>query len=496
MPEPNLLPPSGLHPHRSQFVIGPQTVTAQNSWLNHLLAPGLWLSYCPTLSVQMCTDANGSLWWLLGLAVSSAKVGEAPQAAIARTPTAHIPTLYSEWSGRWVLLGQDQLHLDASGLLGCFYGVDSNQNYWISSSPALLASILYPDNAPEVDARTLVYEQGISWFPPPQSRFLGIRRVLVSQTLQLSTGQVSPRSLMPPIDPDRRYDENLQILQTNLITTLKNLAALGEALWLGLTAGYDSRLMLALCWQAEIDVTLFTRISPRTAVADRVIPSELAQVCGFPHRIIRSKGYFPERNSLVDMHSAGHVSRGDAEPFIKGIRDGMAGIAFGGHGFAVASGFSNLRSLPPQMASSDIAARQIATVLREPVTSTALVGLQEWVDWARQYPQEHLDWRDRIFIEQRQAGWLSSKEQVYDLTPLQRFPILNSASNYATLLSFPEHQRLNSLLQEELIRRVMPKLLNYPFNAQDMQFSLWTMMKSLAGDAPKYFYRKVRSRMR
>ena len=495
MVKPNSFSSLNLHAHRSQFMIGPQTVVPQNYWLSHSLGSGLWLSHCPTLRVQLCNDADGSIWWLLGLAVSISKEEESPGAAIARTPTAEVPTLYSEWAGRWVLLGQNQLHLDASGLLGCFYGVDSQQNCWISSSPALLVSLLYPNGSPEADSRTLVYEQGISWFTPPRSRFFRIRRVLPSQTLQLSTGQVSPRPLMPPIEPNRSYEENLYRLKANLGTTLKNLAALGEPLWLGLTAGYDSRLMLALCCHTGIDVTLFTRISPRTTLADRVLPSKLAQTCGFPHNIIRSTRYFPERRSLVDIHTAGHVSEGDVEPFIKGIRDGMEGISFGGHGFAVASGFSSLRSLPEQMGSSEIAARQIAQVLREPETSTALAGLKEWLDWVYQYPQEHLDWRDRIFIEQRQAGWLSSKEQVYDLTPLQRFPILNASSNYTVLLSFPEQERLNSLLQKELISRIMPQLLNYPFNPKDSQFGFWTVITTLAGDAPGYLYRKMRSRM-
>ena len=254
--------------------------------------------------------------------------------------------------------------------------------------------------------------------------------------------------------------------------------------------------MLALCHCARVDVTLFTRIAPRTAIADRILPPQLARNCDYPHRIVRQTGYFPERRSLVDAHSAGHVSAGDAEPFIKGIRDGITRIAFGGHGFAVASGFSTLRSLPPQMGPSDSAARQIAQVLREPETSTAVAGLQDWLEWVRQHPQEHLDWRDRIFIEQRQAGWLSAKEQVYDMTPLQRFPILNSSHNYAVLLSVPGPQRLNSLLQAELIRRVMPQLCDYPFNPPDWTFSPWRAIASLSSDAPSYLYRKLKSRVR
>lgn len=88
--------------------------------------------------------------------------------------------------------------------------------------------------------------------------------------------------------------------------------------------------------------------------------------------------------------------------------------------------------------------------------STEVAGIREWLQWAIANPQEHLDWRDRFFIEQRQAGWLSSKEQLYDLTKLERFPILNAARNYALLLGLEESQRLGSLVQVELLRRLNP----------------------------------------
>ena len=196
--------------------------------------------------------------------------------------------------------------------------------------------------------------------------------------------------------------------------------------------------MLALCSHASVDVLPFTRISARTAVADRLLPPQLARDCGYAHTIMRHRQYFPDRAALVVEHSAGHVSPGDAEPFISGIRDGMEGISFGGHGFAVASGFSNLRLLPATVDDARVGAEQIARLFQEPLSSTAALGLQEWLEWVLDHPQEHLDWRDRFFIEQRQAGWLGAKEQLYDLGRLERFPILNSALNYSLLLGVPE----------------------------------------------------------
>ena len=169
-----------IQPHTRQFVIGPRCVEPSvsgidYSWQTISLGPNLWLSHCPHLKVEACRDADGQPWWVLGLAISSWNVGDTPSAAIARTSTAEVPALYPYWAGRWVLISADQLHLDASGLLGCFYGRDADQQVWVSSSPALLANLVLSGTDRTIDPRSLVYEQGISWFPPPRSRFLTLK---------------------------------------------------------------------------------------------------------------------------------------------------------------------------------------------------------------------------------------------------------------------------------------------------------------------------------
>ena len=134
-----------LYPHRRQFVIGPQAfdpnVPNAPAWKSHAIAENFWLSYSPTLPIQHCVDADGESWWLLGLAVSGWAEGDTPAAAIARTATSNVPDLYGHWAGRWLLIGHGQIHLDASGLLGCFYGSDADGNHWASSSPALMSSM-------------------------------------------------------------------------------------------------------------------------------------------------------------------------------------------------------------------------------------------------------------------------------------------------------------------------------------------------------------------
>jgi hypothetical protein len=211
---------------------------------------------------------------------------------------------------------------------------------------------------------------------------------------------------------------------------------------------------------------------------------------------IRSRRREHIRSSLVANHCAGHVSDGDAEPFLSGVRDSLDGISFGGHGFALASGFWKLRLLPACCDNPEFGAQRLARLFGEPLGSTATAGVRDWLEWALQHPHEKLDWRDRFFIEQRQAGWLSSKEQLYDLGGPERFPVLNAARTYALLLGLDEHQRLGSVVQVELMRRIAPELLRYPFNPPDRHFGIFRAFAIRARQDPLSVSRKVGKKLR
>lgn len=476
--------------HRRQFVIGSSPYLAQENWQNDRLSHNRWLSYCRDLRICRATDLDGVEWTLLGMAIETTSKIE-PQEAIAELSTTEVSDRYSGWAGRWLLVSDRQIHLDANGLLGCFYGEKSARDVWLSSSPVLLARILDTNLK---DDRVLVYGRGMAWYTPPRSGFKQIKRLLASQTINFITGEISPRPLMPEIDRDRCYEETITLIEDALVTTLQNLGKQQQPLYLGLTGGYDSRLMMAIAVKAGVNFTTFTRVAERMSFADRILPPKLAKQCGIAHIFLRNK--LPQeqqqrRRQLVRQHAGNNVSDGDAEPFVMGVRDKLKGISFGGHGMAIASGFHTLRQLSATFTSPEKGAVQIAQLFNEPADSSAVTGMTEWLIWVQQHPQQHLDWRDRFFLEQRQAGWLNNKEQVYDLTNLTRFPILNASRTYSLLLSIPEAKRLGSLVQVALLERLAPKLCQYPFNPADDKFNRWLRMAIATRDNPKYLYLKL-----
>ncbi|MDJ0843610.1 hypothetical protein [Crocosphaera sp.] len=484
-----------MRPHRRQFVLGSLSFKPYEDWFCQEIEPNLWISHCPDLRIGWTKDVNGVTWVLLGLAIESLLEKLDPLAEIAQTPTSNVPELYTTWSGRWLLVGNGEIHLDASGLLGCYYGIRDGQ-MWVSSSPVLLADILELNQASDIDSRFLQYETGISWFTPPLSPFHGIQHLLPSQVLNFRQQTIEPRPLMPTIDKNRSYEELLEAVKTSLMTILRRLSHISPQLWLGLTAGYDSRLMLVLSRMANIEVLTFTRKAGRTSIADLIVPPQLADECGYSHLFKTVGKEDISKKQLLLEHSGHNISQGDAEPFLKGVREGMTGISFGGHGFAIASGFAKLRTLSATFDDPDITAKEIAYLFQESDNSTATEGLKQWLAWVKKYPQKNLDWRDRFYLEQRQGGWLSTKEQVYDLAVLERFPILNCANIYCLLLSIKEEKRLGSLVQEELISQCMPEILKYPFNPDDSYFGIHEIINSKSWQLPAYISYKLTGKFR
>ena len=460
--------------HRRQFLLAPREVEIGGDWHRQPFGPSGLLYSCPALPIAQAQDSDGMPWLLLGRAIESDPKRPDALASVARAPTSEVPQLSRSWAGRWLLMSLSNIYPDASGLLGCFYHKDPDGGLWVSSSPALIARPAFATPPDIADDRRLVYEQGISWFPPPLSRFAGLRRLLPSQTLARASGQPEPYRWMPAIHPSSDEEALTAWLTEALRTVMARLAAaVGEPPWLGLTAGFDSRLMLTIALDAEIEVRPYTRLTERMAVADRVLPRLITRQTGLRHWIMpeaASRKAMKARRELLTRHAAGHVSDGDARPFLTGARDGMSGVTFGGHGFAIAGGFNDWRSFPERMPAPPEAAALLMRSMGEPPDSPAAAGLTEWFAWADAHPHPHLDWRDRLFLEQRQAGWLASKEQVFDLNRLERFPILNAATIYARILGLPAAQRLGSRLQQSLIEALRPELAKLPFNPSDRSF--------------------------
>ena len=277
--------------------------------------------------------------------------------------------------------------------------------------------------------------------------------------------------MLPAIGTEVDPDAIIEHIVNDLTVALAALPGLTEGpVWLGMTAGQDSRAILAIAASAGVPVRPFTRLTPRMSVGDRVLPPRLALKAGYQHVTVRDAPTPVARAAMFRDHSAGSVADGDALPFLSGVRDSLSGILVGGHGFAVATGHANWRSLPDSVPSPEAAARQFLRHIGEPAEAEAAPGLVAWFEWAARTPGGTLHWRDRLYLEQRHAGWLAAKEQVFEMQDVVRFPLLNCAALTAQFLLLPQAWRAAGGIQRAIINRCQPALANEPANPPDAAF--------------------------
>jgi len=429
--------------------------------------------------VASCTDADGVKWVLLGLATQTRADGLDPLADLAASTTAEVPRAYESWAGRWALIGDGELHLDATAQLTCHWLVDDDGQTWASSSPALAADLV-PERA--VTERDLRYERGLSWVVPPVGTVDGVSRLLASQVLNLSTGTTRWRRLVVAKDELGLGQDISGSAMAGFVEALGQAMArlpADQTRHLGLTAGADSRLVLAAAVAAGVDVGLHTRLAARMSVADRLLPPRLAAAVGLDHHHLRPGPTDPARLALARAHSAGHVADGDALPFAQGVRDHLRGIEMGGQGLGI--GKVKSRQLPAEIDDPDRLATVIADQAGEPTSSPNRAALALWLaavaeHEASQRPADRLDWRDRIYLEQRTAGWQAAKEQVYDLNHHERFFPINGARTIGLLLAIDPDRRATGRHRRDLIELAEPRLLAEPFNPPGSSFPRRTQL--------------------
>jgi hypothetical protein len=445
--------------HRRQFVIGPEPLRPYTDWLVRELPHGLYLTHCPTLPVA---DSEHGI--VLGLAIASDEKNDP-----------------DSWAGRWALLSGTTLGLDAGGLLGVFI-----RGRWLSSSPELLRTI-----APELPlpARRLRYGEEMDWFAPPDSGINGIGRLLPSQTIDIATGEVSSRALLAHVTP-KSHGDRVRALADRLVHTLNAVGEVYDEVLVPLSAGRDSRVVLAAAIAAGVEVSAYTFFLSHMKEIDRRLPPRLSASVGVRHFAITPGDVRPEIESLFDLHCAQHC--------VEANRPGLATRAIGwtignvavlpGNGFEVGR-CQYYGKLPPQ--------------LNEQVLETSVVfandprgrvGVREWARWIEDHP-EPLDWRDRFYIEQILGGWLSSTAQAGDLAGPETIWVANSRRFISELLQFPEPVRLKAFHQQAVLEALSPELARFPVNVGGSRTvaRLRQELRLLRSDRAHYFARRIRA---
>lgn len=200
----------------------------------------------------------------------------------------------NRFGGRWIIILYDGKHTkvihDACGLRQIFY-TRGDMGPWCASQPELIGELLgfkVDREADEFFRLQLACVDHEAWWPGNSSAYREIHYLLPNHYLDLDS--VSSHRYWPKRDcPSTPFDEGVEQVGQILRGTIK-AATHRFDLCLSLTAGYDSRCVLAACREFADQIPCST-VRLVGASADNLVDVEvarsLAERLGFKHDIIQ-----------------------------------------------------------------------------------------------------------------------------------------------------------------------------------------------------------------
>lgn len=474
--------PRGLAERRSpvelsdQFVLS-RTVAAPEGWTN--LTLGTWtLAHHPTLAVVSIDDDRGvQVGWLLGYPVTSD--GELLTTGSHVTLTAGVQPddLVGDIGGRFlaifIVTATPSIYPDACGSYSSVYCPVLEM---AASTPALI-----PYDTATTDRTELIEQLGIPWtnsmYPVGLTPRHGIHRLLPHHHLDLDRWVVDRHG--PNWRPSGTTTAEEAAHHIARITT-RNIGAIIERFpcYLPLTAGRDSRMLLACARQWTSDLELYTLDLPGLVGAnDRHVAAQIARTLGLEHHIVPN---LPARNEDLEiwMH---RIAYSVGEP--RGWQATTARRTLDTNRVRLAANIGDIarRAYATPADSSDSVItpdRLVVHALRHRGTLTAgqaaasaspviLEQLEHWIDQAG--TTDALQLLDMFYLENRIGSWAGVFPYADYYGPgFTIFPMCHR-DVVANMMEVPHHVRQEGSLLVEVTRQAWPELLAWPFNAPTRQ---------------------------
>jgi hypothetical protein len=304
------------------------------------------------------------------------------------------------------------------------------------------------------------------FFPADLTAAPGIRRIVPNHVLDLATWSAARHH---PTAPHREAEED-EI--PHLVATVHRVlgrqiaAVLAECGggYLGLTAGHDSRRLLA-CARDSVERLECVTLRPPSASSRKVssldlrLASRLASRFGLRHRVLEVR-QIPAETAEDYVRRIGYAGGpGKAAKFFdppsRQLDLGRAWMT--GHGGGLCSA-KYLRRMPGEERPDG---RRLLRLLRLP----ELLGFVEAMErWSAGLPVGPRELRlDLAMLEHQGGGWASP--HLYGTAPF-RAKLLPIAHREAidAILRVPAAHRASGRFDEELFRQAWPELLELPFN--------------------------------
>ena len=361
------------------------------------------------------------------------------------------------FGGRWVFLHIDdavqRIYLDADGSESLVY--DPSARRAASTTGLLLDDAEYSERF-DADLHGFLGVSNAGWFPSGMTAHRGIRRLLCNHFLDLSTWR--PRRHWPTSDFQWTADTRghcLRIAESPAWRCETMFAR--HSTCITLTAGNESRLLLAACRDLAADVEFITVDVPG-AELDVHQAARLAARFGLRHRTLpaRRAGLSEER---AWQYAASHCIGGmnmRYHPSIEPLRS--RDYFLGGLGGEVARAFF---WRPGDDETLKLDARSLLSRFRRPIHERVVEATEAWFESVR--PFNSLTQLDLAYLELRMSAWAFAQSYAQDAIVDHLHPMICREA-YRLMLELPPDAKRQNRFILEGIEELWPELLQLPIN--------------------------------
>jgi hypothetical protein len=480
--------------YRNQFVLGPRHAEELPSWKKFSVGEALCLTVHPDLSCCQASE-NGRSVTLLGFMLDPA-IADATDQAIVNNLVRKLsrcqdffPHTY-RYGGRWILIVSDgnttALFHDAAGTRQAYYtNAQYGTDLWCASQPGLLAKLLglqMSQEALELIGSYAFRQNREYWWPGDGSPYAEISHLLPNHWLDLGTGQV--RRYWPEGNlAERPLEEVIEKIAASLRGMLASAANRFE-LTLAITAGWDSRLVLAASKDIAHRISYMTvrQMGMRDNHPDISVPARLLPRLGLEHHVVRASlildpdfiGTFKANATLAHDH---YIP--DAQAILKfyGLRKAVISASvseIARYGILQLTG----RSTPAELSE---------TVYRTGDNQFAIREIEKW--FAGIGNIYNLDLETVFFWEQREGNWLAGNQLEFDTAWQEIIIPYNCRNLLIDMLSVRKRDRWapRNMLYRRLIMHLWPDVLQEQVNPHRPRLKV--LMRILRSRIKKFLLR-------
>jgi hypothetical protein len=456
-----------------QFILSPTGSILVDGWRRHD-SGGYCLWAHPSLPVHGVLDKDGNeVGYALGWPIDES--GRLVQAQlrlpfhVSENTTDSLEKVIYAFGGRYAFVvlapAIKRLYLDAGGTLSAVYSARRQM------AGATLAALVmdepnhplwsrplgeFPDNKPD------------QFWPAGTTLDPRINRLLPNHYLDLHRWRAVrhyPRSRLEAI-PAKGVPDAIENIVTLLRSDIRAILESPQRLYMPLTAGRDSRMMLACsrAWRDRIEYVTFD-YSPwrrkRGEQVDLYVALRLASRFGLRHLVLPVSANPPAGTQLQYLHRTGFSGgAGKSWDFFTTCREHLDLSAAWLTGFAGAVGRAFF-SKPSDDESHRMSGAELLHRMNLPPLHRLQEALGDWLDELPDLPLSTL--LELAFVELRLGCWAAP--HFYGAAPFSiNLAPFSHREIFDILIRLPAAYRRNKVAATDIISTTWPELLGLPFN--------------------------------